>query len=220
MGQELTKEQICEFWDDDRKQLYTNLCECMISTIVDWDREYAEQNGVHFIRFIEQRLKKADSIYEKLQRKNRIVTELKHLPEQIHDLAGIRIICFDTEQIYRVVQKIKNCSWIEVLRIKDYIRKPKRNGYQSYHILVRVQNIKVEIQLRTILMDAWSSLEGVLVYKKEKNISVDLADDIKHFAKWSRRMDRMVHRMLKYQNSYQKRKDEKKYETQAIAEKH
>ena len=119
------------------------------------------------------------------------------IEDDINDLAGIRIICFDIAQIYKIAYIIGKQENFEIKKVKDYVRKPKENGYQSYHIQMKVDGVKVEIQLRTILMDAWSSLDSILVYKKEEKISNDVKIIIDKYAKWSRRMDRTVHKMMK-----------------------
>ena len=98
----------------------------------------------------------------------------KIIEDDINDLAGIRIICFDIAQIYKIAYIIGKQENFEIKKVKDYVRKPKENGYQSYHIQMKVDGVKVEIQLRTILMDAWSSLDSILVYKKEEKISNDV----------------------------------------------
>ena len=93
----------------------------------------------------------------------------------VNDIAGVRVICSFTSDIYRLAEMIGNQSDLKVLSIKDYIRNPKESGYKSYHMLVSVPiflsdsvvDTKVEIQIRTIAMDFWASLEHKIYYKFE-----------------------------------------------------
>lgn len=193
---QIQKEQLQDFWTDSRKEKYENAMEQIVAMICEMDAEYAKKNGYHFIRFIEKRLKTPESIWGKINRKNKELS-LAEIENGISDLAGIRIICFDIEQVYEAIYMIRSSERFPVLQVKDYIRKPKDNGYQSFHMLLSVDDLKIEVQLRTILMDAWSSLDGILIYKKKEPISKELQTDIHKFSKWSRKMDKMVHRMLK-----------------------
>ena len=95
----------------------------------------------------------------------------------INDIAGVRLICSFTSDIYQLAEMIGNQSDLKVLSIKDYIKNPKESGYKSYHMLVtipvylsdRIEETKVEIQIRTVAMDFWASLEHKIYYKYEGN---------------------------------------------------
>ena len=97
--------------------------------------------------------------------------------EYVNDIAGVRIICSFTSDIYRIADMLRNQNDIKVLSIKDYIKTPKPSGYKSYHMIVsipiflsdRVADTKVEIQIRTVAMDFWASLEHKINYKFEGN---------------------------------------------------
>lgn len=184
------------FWTYERRKKYEIAMNKVLKVIEDFDHEYYEKNTTHLIRFTEKRLKTPESIYDKIVRKKKKST-IETIEDDINDLAGIRIICFDIAQIYKIAYIIGKQENFEIKKVKDYVRKPKENGYQSYHIQMKVDGVKVEIQLRTILMDAWSSLDSILVYKKEEKISNDVKIIIDKYAKWSRRMDRTVHKMMK-----------------------
>ena len=187
--------QLMSFWTNERKKKYEKAMKKVLKVIQDFDCEYYEKHAAHLIRFTEKRLKTPESIYEKLIRKKKTST-IDTIEEDINDLAGIRVICFDIAQIYTLADIIEKQENFEIKKVKDYVRKPKDNGYQSYHIQLKVDGVKVEVQLRTILMDAWSSLESILVYKKEETISNDVKMNIIQYAKWSRRMDKAVHYMF------------------------
>ncbi len=188
-------EKTKDYWNEENTKKYEGAMQLLTSKIKEFDASYYEETGHHFIRFIEKRLKSPESIANKLKRKGKKAEGLQ-IEELISDLAGVRIICFDTSQIYKVARMIGECGEFEILKVKDYIFRPKDNGYQSYHIILNIHSVKVELQIRTILMDAWSSLDSILIYKKSTPISEQLKKDIIRFSKWSRKMDKMVQRMM------------------------
>ncbi|MEE1099980.1 MAG: hypothetical protein U0K86_00665 [Agathobacter sp.] len=188
--------QLSNFWTIERRKKYEEAMKKVLSLMESFDEEYYEKKGNHIIRFTEKRLKTPKSIYGKIVRKKKKST-IDTIEEDINDLAGVRIICFDIAQIYKLACVIGKQESFEIKKVKDYVRKPKENGYQSYHIQLKVDGVKVEIQIRTILMDAWSSLDRILIYKKDEKISREIKDNIEKYAKWSMRMDKMVHSMMK-----------------------
>lgn len=188
--------QLSNFWTIERRKKYEEAMKKVLSLLESFDEEYYEKKGNHIIRFTEKRLKTPKSIYGKIVRKKKKST-IDTIEEDINDLAGVRIICFDIAQIYKLACVIGKQESFEIKKVKDYVRKPKDNGYQSYHIQLKVDGVKVEIQIRTILMDAWSSLDRILIYKKDEKISREIKDNIEKYAKWSMRMDKMVHSMMK-----------------------
>lgn len=119
------------------------------------------------------RIKSAKSMKEKLIRKNLPVTVESALRE-IHDAAGIRVVCTFLDDIYWIADMLKSQNDIQVVKEKDYIRSPKPNGYRSYHMILkvpvhlenRVEMVYCEVQIRTIAMDCWASLEHQLKYKR------------------------------------------------------
>lgn len=183
------------FWDDEKKKQYAAGIRIVIDEIYNLDAKNYKKTGKHFIRFVEHRLKSTDSIIAKLERKHKKNKD-KPIEDLLNDIAGVRIICFDTKQIYKVVKMIKQSKCFTILKEKDYVKNPKDNGYQSYHMILLVNEVKVELQIRTILMDAWSSLESVVIYKKETPIPDKLQKDIRDFSKWSTKMDKMFERIL------------------------
>ena len=131
------------------------------------------------IEFIQSRVKSYDSIARKLFNKN-IQPTLEDMEKNINDIAGIRVICPFISDIYVVSERLQQQEGITLLEKKDYIKTPKDNGYRSLHLIVQVpvflQNkkrmMKVEIQLRTIAMDFWASLDHRLSYKKEMDPAI------------------------------------------------
>lgn len=186
---------INSFWNPDLERKYENTMYILIQRINEIDKDIYQKTGNHIIRFVEKRLKTPESIANKLKRKGK-EADCDHIETIINDLGGVRAICFDTKQVYKLVAEIKKMDQFEVIKEKDYIAKPKENGYQSYHMILEFLGTKVELQIRTILMDAWSSLENILIYKKTVSIPKNLEDDIQKFSKWSKKMDRLVEKML------------------------
>ncbi len=126
------------------------------------------------ITSINSRLKSSASIMEKLNSKGLSFT-VENVEENLYDVAGIRVVCSYVDDIYVLAQALAQQDDITVIRRKDYIRNPKPNGYRSYHMIVSVpvffsdqtREMAVEVQIRTIAMDFWASLEHQLKYKRE-----------------------------------------------------
>ena len=124
------------------------------------------------IHHIESRMKSVPSIFEKLQRYGKEPT-LEDMEKHIMDIAGLRVICSYVEDAYNISSMLQNQDDLTVVKVKDYIANPKPNGYRSIHLVVRIpvyfldrkEQIPVEIQIRTIAMDFWASLEHDLKYK-------------------------------------------------------
>lgn len=124
------------------------------------------------IEHIESRMKSEESIVRKLMKKGQDIT-VENIERYIDDVAGIRVICSFTPDIYRIVDMISNQDDIEVVKTKDYMVNPKPSGYRSYHMIVKVPIFlsdtvvptRVEIQIRTVAMDFWASLEHKIYYK-------------------------------------------------------
>lgn len=141
------------------------------------------------IEMIKSRVKSPESIFQKLERKN-LELSMESILENINDVAGIRVICSFVEDIYEVAQMLVSQDDIKLLKVKDYIKNPKDNGYRSYHMIIEVpvffakrkQNIKVEVQLRTIAMDFWASLEHSMKYKHEIKNADYVAAELKKCA--------------------------------------
>ncbi|MBP5384716.1 MAG: GTP pyrophosphokinase family protein [Lachnospiraceae bacterium] len=128
------------------------------------------------IEHIKSRIKSPESIVRKLRNKG-LESTIDNMVQYVNDIAGIRVICSFTSDIYRIAEMLSNQSDLRVLSVKDYIENPKESGYKSYHMIVSVPiylsdsvvDTKVEIQIRTVAMDFWASLEHKMNYKFEKN---------------------------------------------------
>lgn len=135
--------------------------------------ELSVRNKRNPIEVIKSRVKKPMSIIEKLQRRG-LEPSLESMVEYLDDVAGIRVICTYVDDIYAVAKMLARQDDVKVLAIKDYIKNPKPNGYRSYHMIIEIpvffsdrkQSMRVEVQIRTIAMDFWASLDHQLKYKK------------------------------------------------------
>jgi len=138
------------------------------------NEEFQHVHRYNPIEHIKARMKSPESIVKKLKRYGYEST-IQNMVEYINDIAGIRIICSFTSDIYRIAEMITDQKDINVISVKDYITYPKASGYKSYHMLVtvpvylsdRIVDTKVEIQIRTVAMDFWASLEHKMHYKFE-----------------------------------------------------
>lgn len=149
--------------------------------------EFQHVHKYNPIEHIKSRIKTSESIVKKLKRSGYDST-IENMIEHVNDIAGIRIICSFTSDIYRIAEMLGRQNDIKILGIKDYFKNPKPNGYQSYHMLIsvpiflsdRIVDTKVEIQIRTVAMDFWASLEHKIHYKFEgetpESIEKDLVD--------------------------------------------
>ena len=154
------------------------------------DAEFKVKHDHNPIHHIESRLKSPESILKKAINKDIPVTE-RSLEENIHDIAGIRVICNYVDDVYKVAQLLTNQDDIQLIEMKDYIQNPKESGYMSLHLVLEVpiflsegpKPIHVEVQLRTIAMDFWASLEHKLKYKTDNNVSDDVKKELQECAK-------------------------------------
>lgn len=173
------------------------------------------------IEHITARIKSPESIMKKLRHQGRAVT-VENIVRYINDVAGIRIICSFTSDIYEIAGLICKQSDVKILKIKDYIAEPKANGYKSYHMIVSVPiflsemtiDTKVEIQIRTIAMDFWASLEHKMYYKFEGNAPENIRRELKECADLVSFLDR---KMLAINEEIKKYSDDEE-EGQLISE--
>ncbi len=158
--------------------------------------EFQHVHQYNPIEHIKTRIKTPDSIVKKLKRYGH-ETSIENMVRYVNDIAGVRLICSFTSDIYRLAEMIGNQSDLKVLSIKDYIKNPKESGYKSYHMLVSVPiflsdsvvDTKVEIQIRTIAMDFWASLEHKIYYKFEGNAPEYISKDLQECAKMVSELD-------------------------------
>lgn len=141
------------------------------------------------IEMIKSRVKRPESIIEKLQRRG-LEVSVDSMVSHLDDVAGIRIICSFVDDIYSVADMLVRQDDVKVIAVKDYIRHPKDNGYRSYHMIIEVPvffsegkiPVRVEVQIRTIAMDFWASLDHQLKYKKEIIDDQEISRELKQCA--------------------------------------
>ncbi|MDO4788962.1 MAG: GTP pyrophosphokinase family protein [Johnsonella sp.] len=151
--------------------------------------ELSVRNKRNPIEMIKSRIKKPMSIVEKLNRRGYPIT-LESMIDNLHDVAGIRVICSFVDDIYEVADMLVRQDDVRVIAIKDYIKNPKENGYRSYHMIIEIpvffsekkQPMRVEVQIRTIAMDFWASLDHQLKYKREFEGSDMISKELKECA--------------------------------------
>lgn len=153
------------------------------------NNEFKQAHQYNPIEHITSRIKSPESIARKIRKKCLELT-VENIVKYVNDVAGVRIICSFTSDIYRIASSISNQDDVTVLRVKDYIANPKPNGYMSYHMIVSIPifltndviDTKVEIQIRTIAMDFWASLEHKIYYKFEGKAPAGIRDELKECA--------------------------------------
>ena len=161
--------------------------------------EYSLTMDRNPINNIQSRLKRPESIKEKLER-NELPMDISSIEKNILDIAGIRVICMFEGDVYTIANALLKQDDVTLIRKKDYIASPKANGYRSLHLIVSIpiflsdekRDMPVEIQLRTVAMDCWASLEHQLRYKKDNNFTEEMERELLLCAKMSADLD---HRM-------------------------
>lgn len=156
------------------------------------------------IASIKTRIKSMPSIIEKIERRD-LSFDVESVENYINDIAGVRVICSFPEDVYSIADALLNQDDIMLIRKKDYIENPKANGYRSLHLIVAVpiylehekRLMKVEIQLRTLAMDFWASLEHQLRYKKDFEFTEEMAKELYACAEQSAALDMRMDKLRK-----------------------
>lgn len=151
--------------------------------------DLTEREGRQIIRSMSARIKSTDSMIKKLIRKGREVS-FREAVTVLNDIAGIRVVCYFCDDIYQVADMIKKQKDIRILREKDYVKYPKKSGYQSVHLIVGVpityleetEEIRVEIQIRSFAMDYWAELDTQMCYKKDAGQIENVEREIKAYS--------------------------------------
>lgn len=180
-----------------RFMMYYKFALAEVGTKIDiLKQEFQYVHEYNPIEHVTSRLKAPESILRKLDKKNLAFT-LPAIRENIRDIAGIRITCSFVSDIYEVSRMLLQQKDIKLVDYKDYIKNPKPNGYRSLHLIIqipifmsdRVEDVYVEVQIRTIAMDFWASLEHKLYYKHNKDIPQHIKDELKEAADSAKALD-------------------------------
>ncbi len=166
------------------------------------------------IEHVNSRLKTPENIVKKVYRKG-FELSLPSIKENIRDIAGIRITCSFISDIYKLSDMLQNQKDITVVECKDYIKNPKPNGYKSLHLILqipifmsdRADNVYVEVQIRTIAMDFWASLEHKIYYKYDKKIPAKLMDELKGAADSVSQLDEKMESLHKEISQFKENDD-------------
>lgn len=158
--------------------VYQKALDDTLQSLINLKQLLNQHYNYNVITSITGRLKSPQSIIEKMKKK-KININYQNMIENINDIAGIRIICNYKDDIYKIRNIIRKQKNIKIIKEKDYIKKSKKSGYSAYHIIVEIPveikekkiPVKVEIQIRTMLMDYWSSTEHTIKYKAKKKLS-------------------------------------------------
>ena len=150
------------------------------------DSEFKAKYSYNPIHHIEDRLKSPQSIFKKMQRMG-IPFTVESIRKNLNDVAGVRVICNYIEDIYQVADLLTAQDDVTLIKRKDYIANPKANGYRSLHLVIETpvylsekkEFANVEVQIRTIAMDFWASLEHELKYKTDTDVSAELAEQLR-----------------------------------------
>ena len=196
--------EIARIFSDLRMRYHAAIKE--ISTKLEvLDNEFSVKYDYNPVHHMQCRLKSIDSIMEKIERKG-WPKEIESV-YKITDFAGVRVICNYIDDIYTVEDSLLRQDDIKLLKRKDYIKNPKESGYRSLHLIVevpiflsdRTYNMPVEIQIRTIAMDTWASLEHELKYKRKEDMPGYVVQELKNCAKSMAELDatmERIHKML------------------------
>lgn len=187
--------------------LYSSALKSINTKIEILNNEFIQLYNYNPIEHITSRLKTPASIVKKLQHDGREVT-IENMVEYLNDIAGIRIICSFTSDIYLIADMITKQGDLKIISLKDYIKHPKDSGYQSYHMLVSVPiylsggfvDTIVEIQIRTVAQDFWASLEHKIYYKFEGKAPDYISRELQECSKIVAKLDE---RMLSLNNTIQ-----------------
>jgi putative GTP pyrophosphokinase len=168
--------------------------------------EFQQMHEYNPIEHVTSRVKSIDSVLDKVRRKN-LTLDLETMRREITDIAGLRVTCSFTGDVYRLFELLTRQDDIRLLAVKDYIAEPKENGYKSLHAIVEVPvflssgrvGVTVEVQFRTIAMDFWASLEHKIFYKYQEQVperlSAELRDAAVSAAELDARMERLHHEL-------------------------
>lgn len=182
--QEIFQDNIREYFY--QIQLYNAAIKEVRTKLEILDEEFSVRYSHNPIHHMEYRLKKPKSIIEKLQRKN-LPISVESMTKNLYDIAGVRVICNYIEDVYRVADLLVSQDDVTEVRVRDYIKEPKDNGYRSLHLVVSIPiflaektvPVLVEVQIRTIAMDFWASLDHQLRYKTKESVPAGLKERLK-----------------------------------------
>ena len=190
-------------------QLYSAAVREVRTKVEILDEEFRTRYAHNPIHHIDSRLKSPQSMMKKLKRKG-LPQTLEAAEANLNDIAGVRIVCNYLDDIYRIAELLRRQRDVEFVHLRDYIQNPKESGYRSLHLVIRIpvflsshtELVPVEIQIRTIAMDFWASLEHQLRYKSNHETTQQLRRRLQHCAEASAALDREMQDIYREINGY------------------
>ncbi len=190
------------------QQLYSSAVKEVSTKLEVLNDEFKIRYDHNPIRHMENRIKAPKSIIEKLQR-NGLPVNIQSAQENLNDIAGIRVVCCYIDDIYKIAELLLKQRDVTLVKRKDYITHPKENGYRSLHLVVkipvflseRVVAVPVEIQIRTVAMDFWASLEHQLRYKKNQTSCSEIDAELLECAESISTLDVKMQNLYKQVNT-------------------
>jgi putative GTP pyrophosphokinase len=181
---------------------YRFAAEEVLTKVTILRQEFLHLHHYNPIEHVASRIKTPESILDKVARRG-LEPSLESIRENITDIAGIRITCSFIADTYRVLKTLTSQDDVRVLTVKDYIARPKPNGYKSLHVIMEVPvflstgpvPVIVEVQIRTIAMDFWASLEHKIFYKYDGDVPAHLADELTEAAAAAEHLDRRMEQL-------------------------
>ena len=205
--------------EEQRKELkrlllkYTAALKTLETQISILIQDYEQQNNYNLVEHVKSRIKCLESAEKKLVSRNYEVT-VENIEKHVHDMVGVRIVCAFLSDVYKIVEMIEKSETIQVYAKKDYIAHPKESGYSSYHLLVYVpiylldgkEMVEAEIQITTLAMDFWASLDHKIQYKFQGSVPKQVQDNM---YKCAIDINDLDHKMLILNDKMQEYKEEK-----------
>ncbi|MGN0183531.1 MAG: GTP pyrophosphokinase family protein [Aristaeellaceae bacterium] len=190
-------------------QLYSAAVREVRTKVEILDEEFRTRYAHNPIHHIDSRLKSPQSMMKKLARKG-LPQTLEAAEANLNDIAGVRIVCNYLDDIYRIADLLQRQRDVEFVHRRDYIENPKESGYRSLHLVIRIpvflsshtELVPVEVQIRTIAMDFWASLEHQLRYKSNHETTQQLRRRLQHCAEASAALDREMQDIYREINGY------------------
>ncbi len=180
-------------------EIYGEACNNLEKIMKSLQRETKEKYGYDMINTITSRIKTPQSILNKMQRK-KYALNYKNMIDSINDIAGVRVVCPLKSDIKKIKRLLKEIPDIDIIEEKDYIRKPKKSGYSGYHLIMEIPVnykehdvlVKVELQIRTMAMDFWATVEHKARYKTKNKLSFFDSKKLSLYAKILNLMDNKI----------------------------
>lgn len=171
--------------------------------VAEYNKRFEQLHGRSAVDSVSSRIKSAESVAGKLERKGYEISYTNAV-HRLNDLAGIRVVCSFRDDVYSMADYLMQCPKLKIVKVKDYIKKPKSSGYQSIHLIVDVdyplgwdgETVRVEIQIRTVAMNYWAKLDHQLCYKAGEKRSGEIAGIRQELRRYAEEIAKIDQKML------------------------